>query len=193
MKITQSFHVAQPVSAVWTLLQDIPTVAVCMPGAELTEDKGNGNYAGRINIKLGPFSAAFEGEAKITLNEAGRTGHLEGRGLDKRGGSRSKLVLDYKLTEAGGSTRVDIDSDVQLSGPITQFGRTGVISETAGILIQQFATNVEGKLAALPPAAGAANASGSSNHISAFRILAKLIASLFRRRSPQEAVSRDAT
>lgn len=180
MKITQSFHVAQPLAAVWALLQDIPTVAACMPGAELTEDKGDGNYAGRINIKLGPFSAAFEGEAKLTQNETERTGHLEGRGLDKRGGSRSKLVLDYKLTEAaGGSTRVDIDSDVQLSGPITQFGRTGVITETAGILIEQFAKNVEAKLAALPLAKSAA-----SNKISVFGILLKLIGSLFRAKRP---------
>ncbi|WP_072395198.1 SRPBCC family protein [Hyphomicrobium sp. CS1GBMeth3] len=188
MKITKSFQVARPLPAVWALMQDIPTVAACMPGAELTEDKGDGAYAGRVGIKLGPFSASFEGEAKVTQNEADHSGRVEGRGLDKRGGSRSKLVLDYKVSEAGASTtQVDIDADVQLSGPITQFGRTGIITETAGILVEQFARNVEQRLEALPdtaPAAESQASTGKSNDISILRLIGLLIASLFRRRKP---------
>jgi carbon-monoxide dehydrogenase small subunit len=167
----------------------MPLVAACMPGAELTEDKGNGVYAGRVGIKLGPFSASFEGEASVTQDEAARSGHVEGRGVDKRGGSRSKLVLDYKLTDVGGATKVDIDSDVQLSGPIAQLGRTGMITETAAILIEQFARNVEEKLAALPPSESPINTawingtlSAKNREISVFGILWRLIASLFRRR-----------
>lgn len=192
MKITQSFVVAQPLPVVWALLRDIPTVATCMPGAELTEDKGDGNYLGKVGIKLGPFSASFEGEAKVTQDDAQHSGHVEGRGIDKRGGSRSKLVLDYKASDAGSSTRVDINADVQLSGPIAQFGRTGMITETANILIEQFARNVEGKLAALPQsdaAGGAVAAAGAtarkSNEISALGLLWRLIVSLFRRRKPE--------
>ena len=40
-----------------------------------------------------------------------------------------------------------IDADLQLSGPIAQLGRTGVINETATILIGQFVKNVEARLA----------------------------------------------
>jgi carbon-monoxide dehydrogenase small subunit len=159
LEIKQSFTVARPLADVWALFQDIPTVARCMPGAELTEDKGNGLYAGKVGIKLGPFVAAFEGEAQSTVDAAAHSGHVEGRGIDKRGGSRSKLVMDYRLSEADRRTTVDLTADIQLSGPIAQFGRTGIITETATFLIGQFVQNVETRLAPVAePAAPSAPA-----------------------------------
>ena len=102
LEIKQSFTVARPSPQVWALFQDVPVVAGCMPGAELLADKGDGAYQGRVSMKLGPFSAAFEGEAQVTPDPATHSGHVEGKGTDKRGGSRSKLVLDYRLAEVPG-------------------------------------------------------------------------------------------
>ena len=154
MEIKQSFTVARPLAEVWALFQDVPVVAGCMPGAELLADKGGGVYQGRVSMKLGPFSASFEGDATVTVDAATHTGHVEGKGTDKRGGSRSKLVLDYRLADAPGGTKVDIDADIQLVGPIAQFGRTGIVNETANVLIRQFVANVEAKLTAMPASAG---------------------------------------
>lgn len=163
MKINQTFTVSQPPDVVWAFFQNIPELAECMPGASLSEDKGDGVYAGQVAIKLGPFTASFEGEAKVQSNEAAHTGHAEGKGFDKRGGSRSKLLMDYALKESGGQTDVSVDADVQLSGPIAQFGRAGVIEETAKLLIGQFVTNLEAKLAAAHPPAGADNAADAES------------------------------
>jgi carbon-monoxide dehydrogenase small subunit len=209
LEIKQSFTVARPLNDVWALFQDVPVVAGCMPGAELLADKGNGLYQGRVSIKLGPFGASFEGEAQVTPDPATHSGHVEGKGTDKRGGSRSKLVMDYRLAEAPGGTKVDVDADIQLVGPIAQFGRTGIVTETANVLIRQFVQNVEAKLAAMPassPAASvataatseggassataSASASASSpvktapapvNQISVFRLMGAVIAAWFRR------------
>jgi carbon-monoxide dehydrogenase small subunit len=191
MNIVQTFEVGRPTSVVWDLFQDIPVVVSCMPGAQLTEQKGDGRYIGRLGIKLGPFGASFEGEAEITSDRNCYKGHAEGRGVDKKGGSRSKLALDYKLTEVAASrTRVDINADVQLSGPIAQFGRTGIINETAAILITQFVKNVEGRLASLPeiaapqvarlPSSAPQQAANTVKQISVLKIFGLLIASLFR-------------
>lgn len=193
MQITQSFKVARPLPAVWALFQDIPEIARCMPGAELIEDKGDGNYLGRVGIKLGPFNASFEGEAKVKVDAATHMGHVEGKGMDKRGGSRSKLVMDYSLSESGDLTAVDIKADLQLSGPVAQFGRTGVITETANVLIAQFARNIEQKLAPAvtetrpaveaEPAVKAVNEAkpAPANQISVAALLGALISSFFRR------------
>jgi carbon-monoxide dehydrogenase small subunit len=204
LEIKQTFTVARPLPEVWALFQDVPTVAGCMPGAELIADKGDGLYQGKVSIKLGPFGAAFEGEAKVTPDEANHTGHVEGKGTDKRGGSRSKLVMDYRLAEVPGGTSVDVVADIQLVGPIAQFGRTGIVNETANVLIRQFVQNVEAKLAAsAPPADVAAEpavatssvaaaaspslsprpapASAPANSISVFSLLGAVIASWFRR------------
>jgi len=97
MKLEQSFVVHRPLDQVWKAFQDIPAMAECLPGASLLEDQGNGVYRGRIQSKLGPFSASFEGEASISSDAGNKTGHVEGKGIDKRGGSRSRLVLDYRL------------------------------------------------------------------------------------------------
>ena len=48
MKITEIIEVSRPVDQVWDLFQDVPELATCLPGAEITEDKGDGKYAGAI-------------------------------------------------------------------------------------------------------------------------------------------------
>ncbi len=151
MKISQKFTVSQPPDVVWAFFQNVPALAECMPGASLTEDRGDGVYAGQVAIKLGPFTASFEGEAKHQSDTQAKTGHAEGKGFDKRGGSRSKLTMDYALAGNCDQTEVSVDADVQLSGPIAQFGRAGVIEETARLLIGQFVGNLEAKLAAAQP------------------------------------------
>ena len=151
MKISQQFTVARPLADVWAFFQDVPAVARCMPGAELTEDKGGGLYAGKVKVRLGPFGANFEGEARVTTDPAARSGHVEGKGVDKRGGSRTRMVMDYRLVPADGGTAVTVEADVTLAGAIAQFGRTSLMQETANILVRDFASALEAQLA---PAAG---------------------------------------
>ena len=78
MQITHSFDVARPLPAVWDLFQDVPSVAQCLPGATLEESKGGGVYEGKISVKLGPISATFEGEAKISADPANHTALIDG-------------------------------------------------------------------------------------------------------------------
>lgn len=155
MKIENEFTVSRPVSTVWDFFQDVPSVAECLPGAELTEDRGDGSYAGKVSVKLGPMAANFEGEATVTPDEASRSGTIDGKGADRRGGSRGQVKVEYRLEEANGGTRVQIDADVTLSGAAAQFGRTGLISEMSNRLIGDFVSCVEGKLGAESPEAAA--------------------------------------
>ncbi|MDH3499775.1 MAG: SRPBCC family protein [Acidimicrobiia bacterium] len=148
MKITQEFEVARPIAVVWDFFQDVPSVAQCLPGAELTEDKGDGVFAGKISVKLGPMTAAFEGEATVTPDAAMNSGHIEGKGVDRRGGSRGQVKVDYRLVDAAGGTSVAVDADVTLSGSAAQFGRTGLINEMSSRLIGEFVTCLEAKLEA---------------------------------------------
>ncbi len=56
------------------------------------------------------------------------------------------MSMSYELFEVDGKTRVAIDADVTLSGAIAQFGRTGLMLETANIIISEFSKNLEQKL-----------------------------------------------
>lgn len=148
MKISHEFVVARPVDQVWDYFQDIGSVADCLPGAELTEDKGDNQYAGKVSVKLGPLAATFEGEATVTPDPDAKSGKIDGKGADRRGGSRGQVKVDYHLTPEGSNTQVNIDADVTLSGAAAQFGRTGLINEISGRLIEEFVACVEGKLSA---------------------------------------------
>ncbi|MBW3666232.1 MAG: SRPBCC family protein [Actinobacteria bacterium] len=148
MKITQSFVVARPPDVVWHFFQDVPAVADCLPGAELKEAKGDGTYAGVVSVKLGPMTANFEGKATIEPDAGFRSAKIEGRGVDKRGGSRGQVKVDYRITEADEGSEVTVDADIMLSGPAAQFGRTGLINEISKRLISEFVECLEAKLGA---------------------------------------------
>lgn len=151
MRIQQEFIVACPREAVWTFLHDIPNVAACMRGAEYlgpeqTGPNGDSLHKGRVKFSLGPFSAIFEGKAKIKFDEADLSGRVDGQAVDKRGGSRGKLGLDFSLIEVPEGTKLKLDADVKLSGAVAQFGRTGLIHETTKILITDFSSELEKRL-----------------------------------------------
>lgn len=164
MKIDNEFEVARPPEAVWAFFQDVPGVASCLPGAELTEDRGDGTYAGRVSVKLGPMNATFEGQATLTPDESSHSAHLEGKGADRKGGSRGSVTVDYRL-EATGSvgTKVIVEADVSLAGPAAQFGRTGIINEMSNRLVSEFVACLEAKLEAETPEQAAEIEAGEVN------------------------------
>lgn len=148
MKISETIEVERDPAAVWELFQDVPELAQCLPGAELTEDRGDGTYAGKVSAKLGPMTATFEGEATVEADPAARSGAVNGKGVDKSGGSVGQVKVQYALEPMDGGTRVRFDADVLLSGAAAQFGRTGLIKEMSNRLIGEFVSCVEAKLAA---------------------------------------------
>ncbi len=176
MKITEVIEVGRDVDQVWTLFQDVPELARCLPGAELTEDKGDGVYAGSIGAKLGPMTANFEGEATVESDAATHTGTVKGKGMDKRGGSVGQVKMEYAMEPTEAGTRITVDADVILSGAAAQFGRTGLIKEMSSRLIGEFVACVETKLAAETVEEAAEVEAGEVEGISLF--LSSLVATV---------------
>lgn len=165
MLIQQSFTVRAPVERVWAAFLDVPGVAPCLPGAQLTDALGDDRYRGRVTVRLGPMSFSFEGEASVTVDTDTRTGIIDGRGTDRRGGSRGSIRVRFALSEAGEAdptgpdavaTRVALDTDLTLAGPAAQFGRTGLVEEVSKRLLGEFARCLEARLAAASPEEAAA-------------------------------------
>ncbi len=148
MKISHEFRVSRPIQTVWEFFEDIPEVAQCLPGAELVSDNGDGTYTGKVSVKLGPLSANFDGQASVSSDHAARTGTIDGKGSDRRGGSRGSVKVRYALVEDGDGTTVSVEADITLSGAAAQFGRSGIITEMNNRMIGEFVGCVEGKLSA---------------------------------------------
>ncbi|GMQ85221.1 MAG: hypothetical protein BMS9Abin07_0787 [Acidimicrobiia bacterium] len=148
MKITEVIDVERDPAQVWELFCNVQELSLCLPGAELTEDRGDGTYAGNVSAKLGPMSTNFVGECTIVSDHETMTGSVKGKGTDRSGGSVGLVQVDYTVEDNGGSTRITIDADVTLSGAVAQFGRTAIIQEMSTRLIADFAKCIEAKLAA---------------------------------------------
>ncbi|MPZ71701.1 MAG: hypothetical protein GEU74_00480 [Nitriliruptorales bacterium] len=151
VKIRHEFSVDRHPDSVWEFFQDIPNVASCMPGAELTEEHGEGKYSGKVSVKLGAMTATFEGQCTIDPDHGTRVCQIEGKGVDRRGGSRGQVAVEYSVddhTDAAGGSHVTVDADVKLSGAAAQFGRAGLIQEMSSRLIDEFVQCLEAKLEA---------------------------------------------
>ena len=147
-RFEESFEVHQPPSRVWSAFGDIPFVARCLPGAEVSEQDGRA-VKGRLAVKLGPIAASFVGSAVVERDESALAGMIKGAGNDSGSGSRTKGEVAYRLAPAvgGQGTRVHLVVDYSLQGPLAQFSRTGFAQQLARRLIAEFAANLERSLA----------------------------------------------
>lgn len=168
MNIEQEFVVERPPGVVWEFFQDIPSVAQCLPGAELQGQSEDGSYDGKLSVKLGPMEAAFEGKATVSPDPDTKTAVIEGKGVDKRGGSRGQVRVNYVIVPEGAGAKVSVNADVTLSGPAAQFGRTGLINEMSKRLIGEFVSCLEAKLGATNKAEAGAIQAGEVRGISLF-------------------------
>lgn len=168
-QISESFEVDQPVQVVWDFFQNVPQVAECMPGVELTDAATGEVYKGKMKVKLGPISAQFQGEARIDdLDETGRTGTISAKGVDQKGGSRANATVRYALAAAGNGTKVDIVADLNLQGAMAQFGRSGLIQDVSSQLTREFAGCLGDKLMAATPEEAAEVKAGDVKGLSLF-------------------------
>lgn len=185
MLITNQIEVPQPLDAVWDFFGDIPQVAACLPGTNLTDQVGDDRYEGDVIIKAGPVKLEFAGSAEITArDEANRTITVDAAGADRKGRGQASLALTAKLASTPLGTNVDISLDLTISGAAAQYGR-GLVADVTAVLLDEFAVNMGGRLDAISKGidpdsvAGAKPASGVSIALRAARMALVRVARRF--------------
>ncbi|MET7423309.1 SRPBCC family protein [Dactylosporangium sp. NPDC005555] len=173
--LEHSFTVPVPVSQAWAVLLDIERIAPCMPGAALASFEGD-DFAGTVKVKLGPVSLTFKGKGRfVERDEAAHRVVITANGADSRGGGTAAAKVTATLHDEGDATRVEVATDLDVTGKAAQFGR-GLIGDVSAKLIGQFADCLAGKLAAgaapQPPEAArepavAGAAAGETSQVSA--------------------------
>lgn len=163
MDLQNSFTVPSDIETAWKTLLDVERVAPCMPGATLESADGD-EMTGKVKVKLGPVSMTYGGAARfVSKDESSHTAVIEGTGKEARGtGTATVHVTTSLVAEADDLTRVDVTTELTITGKAAQFGR-GVMQDVAGRIIDQFADNLAAVMSA-PPAAEAGEAQdGASN------------------------------
>ena len=142
MEITDSFRVSTPIDETWKVLLDLERIAPCMPGAQLQEVEGD-EYRGIVKVKVGPITAQYKGAARLAeVDEANHRVVLDASGRDTRGQGNAKATIEVNMAQDGGGTKVDVRTDLQITGKVAQFGR-GVLVDVSSKLLGQFVDSLE--------------------------------------------------
>jgi carbon monoxide dehydrogenase subunit G len=169
MELSNEFTVAAPIDQAWAVLTDLERIAPCMPGAQLQEVEGD-EYRGIVKVKVGPITAQYKGVARITeSDDANHRAVIRAEGRDTRGQGNASATATAVLQPDGDGTRVNIDSDVTITGKVAQFGR-GVIADVSAKLLDQFVACLESDVlssAGDRPAASEVAESGKARTIEA--------------------------
>jgi len=195
MEINNSFEVPLPPPDAWKVLMDIPRIAPCMPGAELTGVVDKDTYNGKVSVKLGPVALTFAGQVKFTdIDEAAHKARVKAQGKDSKGRGGANASVDFHLEPTPAGSRVLVKTDLTLSGAVAQYGRaSGLIQDVAQQLIGQFAECLKAQLAAsaaaVEPRPGAEQATAApipppepkAQSLSGFTLMWMVLKSFFRR------------
>ncbi|TSB17477.1 carbon monoxide dehydrogenase, partial [Streptomyces benahoarensis] len=148
MRIGNSVPVTAPPEAVFALLNDVRRVASCMPGCVLDGPEGQDGDAwrGRVTVRVGPVAAAYGGTVRFLESDAGqRRLRLQARGADAHGRGNAEAEVVLTVTDDPAGTRLDVTTDLVISGKLAQFGK-GALDAVSQRLLQRFAANLGGLL-----------------------------------------------
>jgi carbon monoxide dehydrogenase subunit G len=168
MQIESEFTVDAPIDEVWAFLLDVPKIAPCAPGAELTEVVDDHTWKGKLNVKLGPISMSFAGTVVLQeRDDAAHRGVLKAEGREQRGKGAATALVTTTLSEgAPGSTKVAILTDLTISGAAAQYGR-GMIADISQRMAKDFARclqeSIEADRASATPAPSTTEAMPAPN------------------------------
>jgi uncharacterized protein len=155
MRIENAFDVPASVEEAWRLLNDVPAIVPCMPGAELVEVVGENAWKARLHVKLGPIALQFLADVtREQVDEAARRAVLAVNAREAKGRGSAEATIESSLAQAGEGTHVALVTELALRGAVAQYGR-GVVGDVASRLTEQFAGCIAGKLETTPEAAPA--------------------------------------
>ncbi|MGI9596198.1 MAG: SRPBCC family protein [Acidimicrobiales bacterium] len=149
MDLHHRFEVAAGIDQAWPAFLDMPRIAPCMPGAEVTEVIDDRNVKGAAKVKVGPINLSFAGRAEMTeIDHDGHSALMVAKGADAKGRGNAEADVGFSLVDLGSQrTEVEVNTALNLTGSVAQYGRaSGLIDEVANQLIGQFVENLEKEL-----------------------------------------------
>ena len=133
------------VDETWAALNDPETLKACIAGCESLERTGDDAYAAVVAVKVGPVSARFKGNLKLS-NANPPSGYTIG--FDGQGGIAGfgKGSADVALASEGdAATSLSYDVRASVGGKLAQIG-SRLVDAAAGKIADDFFKAFEAKL-----------------------------------------------
>ena len=162
MQLENSFSVSAPPDRVFAYLLDVNKIVGCVPGAELSEVVDPTTFKGKVKIKVGPITVAYNGTAKIVdRNDAQRSATLEAEGRETTGPGSARAKALMSVEPDGAGSTVKIVTDYNVAGRVAQFGR-GVMEDVSRRIVNDMAVCIKANVEAAEPAPGGGPVAGGS-------------------------------
>lgn len=148
--LKKEFKIPSTGAQAWTFLQNIRGVAGCMPGAEITEDLGDGNYKGKVKAKIGPATMDFNGDIVIeSIDIEKRELNIIGKGQDSKGSSSATMNLRAWVEDAdNGQSSLNGVATVTVNGKVASVGGR-MMTQVADQMLNQFGKNFSNNVASM--------------------------------------------
>lgn len=156
MQLENSFQVGAPPERVFAYLLEVNKVAGCVPGAELSEVVDPTTFKGKVKIKVGPITVAYNGTARISdRNDADRSATITAEGRETTGAGSARATAQMRVEASDGGSVVKITTEYHVAGRVAQFGR-GVMEDVSKRMVKEMATCIKANLetAEPPPSSG---------------------------------------
>jgi hypothetical protein len=160
MRLENTFEVPAPPATAWTLLNDVPRVIPCMPGAALDEVVDPNTFKVTMRVKFGPIALQFATDIvrEETDQASGRT-VLTAKARETKGRGGASATIESTLEPSDAGSRVTIVTDLSLQGTVASTGR-GMVGDVANQITKKFAECIASKLQEEPASAGSAGSAG---------------------------------
>jgi carbon monoxide dehydrogenase subunit G len=147
IRIEKTFQVQEPLESVWNFISDPRKVALCLPGAQITEAVDERTFKGVIKVQVGPSVTDYKGQVLIErLNDQTHEIELVGKGQDIRGKGSASMKMTGKVQSLpDGSTEVASVAEVNVVGLLAQMGAR-MIHEVSNKMFAEFTSNFTARL-----------------------------------------------
>lgn len=167
MQLENSFTVGAPPDRVFAYLLDVNKIVGCVPGAELSEVVDPTTFKGKVKIKVGPITVAYNGTARITdRDDANHGATLEADGRETTGPGSARAKARMTVEAEGAGSVVKIVTDYSVAGRVAQFGR-GVMEDVSRRIVTDMAACIKANVEAAEPGASPGGGPGAAENVAA--------------------------
>ena len=159
MELNGERLIPAPVATTWAALNDPAVLKACIAGCESLERSGDDVFVAVVAMKIGPVSARFRGNLKMTNVQppTGYTINFDGQGGVAGFGKGS---ADVALTPEGAATKLAYHARATVGGKMAQIG-SRLIDAAAAKITEDFFKAFEAHVQASAPAESIAAAAAS--------------------------------
>lgn len=143
MRFQNEIEVSAPADELFAFVSDVERVAPCLPGAAI-EGRDGDEYQGSMKVKVGPITGTYKGKMRfLERDEQARRAVMSARASEVNGQGDVEARITTQIEQAGeGSSRISMDTDLQIRGRVAQFGR-GAMEKISQRMFDEFARNLE--------------------------------------------------